>query len=292
MSLCSFRHSLVLFLCAWCLALPSLAQEATSGTLRFLGNDRLPPILWNHHGHMQGVAVDLTQAAATAAGLSIHIEGGNWEQAQAEVRDGQAAALVQINANPERRELYDFSDPLLESHFHVFRRRQDAHIAGIESLKGGKVGVEAGSFPLTVLQERYPHIQTVALPSWRDAFSQLHAGELDAVFVDRWVGEYELYQQKLSDIAVIDPPVLTLQSSIAVRKGNTALLERINAGLRTIERDGTRKAILSKWQALSDAGLHPEHPAGGRWRGTGAGLALGDAPPEPQAPASRPGLAR
>lgn len=250
MSLCSFiRHSWALFLCGWSLALPSLAQEATPATLRFLGNDRLPPILWNHHGHMQGVAVDLTQAAATAARLPIRIEGSNWEQAQAEVRDGEAAALVQINPSPERRALYDFSDPLLESHFHLFRRRQDRHIASIESIHRGKVGVEAGSFPLTLLQERHPQIQTVVLPSWRDAFTQLHAGELDAVFVDRWVGEYELYQQKLSDIAVIDPPVLTLQSSIAVRKGNSALLERINAGLRTIERDGTRKAILNKWQA-------------------------------------------
>jgi signal transduction histidine kinase/ActR/RegA family two-component response regulator len=239
-----FRPMWALLVCSGC-----LAQPASPDTLRFLGNDKLPPITWQHNGQLQGVAVELAQAAATAAGLPVRIEGSDWAQAQAELRDGQADALVQINATPERRALYDFSDPLLESNFHLFRRRQNMYLTGIASLKGGKVGVEAGSFPLTLLRERHPHIQPVVLPSWGAAFQQLHAGQLDAVFVDRWVGEYELYQQKLSDIVVIDPPVVTLYSSIAVRKGNAALLERINAGLRTIERDGTRQAILNKWRA-------------------------------------------
>jgi PAS domain S-box-containing protein len=63
------------------------------------------------------------------------------------------------------------------------------------------------------------------------------------------VGEYELAQQKLSGIVIVDPPVVRDHSRIAVRKGNAALLERVNVGLRAIARDGTRQAILGRWQA-------------------------------------------
>lgn len=125
---------------------------------------------------------------------------------------------------------------------------KDTGIAGLDSLNGLKVGVEAGGFPVGFLK-KYEQIHVVVLPSWASAFEQLDAGEIDAVFVDRWVGEYELYKRKLNNITLVDPPVVTLESRIAVKKGNTALMGKINAGLQGIARDGTRQSILDKWQA-------------------------------------------
>lgn len=234
-----------LWLGAWGFSLLSLAAEPP---LRFLGNEALAPVVWRDHGTVRGVAVDLVNAAALQAGLSIRIEASDWQQAQEELRDGRADALIQINPTPQRLALYDFSDPLLASHFHIFRRIRDVQISGLDDLKGRKVGVEKGGFPIAFLQQQ-GQIEVVVLPSWSAAFERLHAGELDAVFVDRWVGEYELYQHKFNTITLIDPPVVTTESRIAVKKGHAALLAGINEGLRLIDRDGTRQAILDKWQA-------------------------------------------
>ena len=227
---------------------PLAAQsQKQSEPLRFLGNASLPPMTSLHEGRPEGVVVDLAYAVAGKAGLSVKIEAMDWPEAQQLVAAGKADALLQINPTPERQTLFDFSDILLDSNFHIFRRIDRGNIHGLDSLKGRKVGVESGGFSIQYLKQ-HDEIDVIVVPSWEAAFKMLHDGQLDAVFVDRWAGEYELYLHQLSDIVRVDPPVVTDHSRIAVKKGNAKLLERINFGLREIARDGTRQAIVNRWQ--------------------------------------------
>lgn len=215
--------------------------------LRFLGNAAIPPIISLHDGRPEGVAVDLAEALAEKAGLSITIEAMNWADAQKQVESGQADALLQINPLSERQKIFDFSDDLLESKFQIFRRGDRLDIHDLASLNGRKVGVEPSGFPAEYLKY-FPKIGLVAISDWQASFAMIRDGRLDAVVVDRWVGEYELYQHKFGDIIGIDPPILTISSKIAVRKGNQDLLDRINFGIRQIKYDGTQNNIIRKWQ--------------------------------------------
>ena len=164
------------------------------------------------------------------------------------VAKGKADALLQINPTFEREQLYDFSDTLLASNFHIFRKSTHLEIHNLTDLYGKKVGVEAGGFPIEYLK-KYDQIQFVILPSWKDGFEMLNREQIDAIIVDKWVGEYELYLNKISDVTVVEPPIATEYSRIAVKKGNKALLDSINFGLDKIEHDGTREQILTKWKA-------------------------------------------
>jgi PAS domain S-box-containing protein len=224
------------------------SRQEPNSSLRFVGNDKIPPILFVQNEKPAGLAVDLAYAIAEKAHLSIRIEAMDWPEAQSLVSAGQADALLQINSSPEREMIYDFSETLLESRFHIFRKNARVDIQNLSSLYGRKVGVEAGGFPIQYLRA-YDRIQLVVVPSWKNGFEMLNAEQLDAVFVDRWVGEYDLYLHKIGGVTLVDPPVVTDYSRIAVKKGNKELLDRINAGLQEIERDGTRQRILSKWQA-------------------------------------------
>jgi hypothetical protein len=66
--------------------------------------------------------------------------------------------------------------------------------------------------------------------------------------VDRWIGEYELANSRISGIRIVDPPIETQYSSIAVRKGDIETLALINSGLRGITDDGTVDKILEQWR--------------------------------------------
>lgn len=81
------------------------------------------------------------------------------------------------------------------------------------------------------------------------AFTEVATGKLDAVVVDRWTGEYELAQGKIRNIQVIDEPIETHHSRIAVEKGNTKLLNSINDGLNEMNNDGIMINILDKWSS-------------------------------------------
>ena len=228
-------------------ALLLVLAPAWAKPVLFLGNARIPPVVFQSGEGAMGVAVDLTRALASHVGLEAEVRAEDWPHAQQQVLAGTADALIQINPTPERETLYDFSDVLLESNFNLFVRSGYSPVRDLASLDGKRVGVEGGGFPMTFL---VPHreIALVTVPSWNKAFEMLRDGQLDAVFVDRWVGEYQLSLGHIEGIAVVEPALVSSQSRIAVRKGNTELLARINQGLAAIAQDGTRQAVLERWQ--------------------------------------------
>ena len=216
--------------------------------LRFLGNKAVAPFISLEDGKPVGVVVDLAYALADKAGLSIAVEAMDWSTAQSEVLQGKADALLQINPNPQREQIYDFSDTLLVSNFQIFRKATRTDIQSLASLRGKKVGVESGGFPAEQLGGG-GEFQLVLIPTWQAAFSLLNTNQIDAVIVDRWVGEYELAVNRFEGIIVVDPPVAQNYSRIAVKKGNEQLLDKINIGLESIKTDGIYQNIMESWRS-------------------------------------------
>ena len=90
--------------------------------LLFLGNENLAPIVYRDGITPSGIDVDIVHALARHMPQPVEIRAMNWTEAQALVAQGDADVLIQINPTEERRKIYDFSDPLLESHFSLFIR--------------------------------------------------------------------------------------------------------------------------------------------------------------------------
>jgi|GEM_PF-4073669 len=241
-----FRGLLILLAVMFMMVSAAFGQEPDS-PLKFVGNDKIPPIIFMQNGKPAGLAVDLAYAVARKAHLKIRVEPMDWSEAQSLVTAGKADALLQMNPTPEREKLYDFSDTLLESNFHIFRKTMRLDVQGLPSLYGKKVGVERNGFPVQLLK-KYNQIQAVIVPNWNVGFQMLKKEQLDAILVDRWVGEYELYLNKIDGVTIVETPIFTDYSRIAVKKGNGQLLARINLGLKEIARDGTRQDILKKWE--------------------------------------------
>jgi diguanylate cyclase (GGDEF)-like protein len=223
------------------------SRTATAnGILVFLGNENIPPMIYVQKNQVVGLVVDIAHQMAQEASLTIEVRAMDWTKAQELVRDGKADALLQINRNPEREAIYDFSDPLLESYFTIFRRNDRVDIREINSLYGKLVGVEASGYPFTLVK-KYPEINVQIIDSWKSGFNLVNAGSLDAVIVDRWVGEYELAVNNINGITVVPEPVETNYSYIAVKKGNKPLLDQINLGLSKMRADGSIDRILNSW---------------------------------------------
>ena len=215
--------------------------------LVLLGNENLAPIVYNDNGIGKGVAVDIARAIGEKIGYDINVLAVNWEQAQQMVLNGDADGLLHINQSPERDKLYDFSDPLLKSDFSMFVQLDNTNLRRIDDLRGKTVGVEAGGYPSILLQE-YEDIDIGEIYNWDTSFKALSSGDIDAIIVDRWIGEYELANSRVPDIIIVDPPIETQYSRIGVRKGDIETLALINSGLKEITDDGTIDKIMEQWQ--------------------------------------------
>ena len=94
----------------------------------------------------------------------------------------------------------------------------------------------------------YEAIDIEEIYDWETSFKALSAGNLDAIIVDRWIGEYELANSGVSDINIVDTPIEIQYSRIAVKKGDIETLALINSGLKEITDNGTIDKIMDTWQ--------------------------------------------
>jgi len=230
------------------LTLPnSFAESANQNKLVFLGNRNIAPVVYQNNGVPAGVVVDIVRALEKYMPQPIEIRTMDWLEAQALVAEGKADALIQINPTQERREIYDFSDTLLESQFSIFTTTNRVGIAGMSSLRGLRVGVEAGGLPQQLLGKD-PQILLTIIPNFIEGFKQLNEAMVDAVVVDYRVGSYIIAENNIQDIRVTGEPVAFSYSSIAVKKGNEKLLSAINNGLKSIKADGSYQTVINNWR--------------------------------------------
>lgn len=156
-----------------------------SDTIIFLGNEGIAPIIYNEKGKARGVAVDIAKELGKKIGYKIEVRGVNWNEAQNMLLLEEADVLLQINSNPNRERIYDFSDELLESEFSIFIKSGNTSIKKVTDLKNKTVGIESGGHPYTLLQN-YDGISIELITDWKKGFQDVVYGKLDAIIVDRW----------------------------------------------------------------------------------------------------------
>lgn len=150
-------------------ALPTIDSQADERSVLLLGNESRPPMCFMKDGKPSGLIVDLAEALSKHMHHPVEIGLMNWTKAQDLVLEGQADALLQINPSPERLELYDFSEPLLNSEFMIFTSSNRIGIQSMRHLRGLKVGVEENGLP-SLLLKKDPQIIVQIIPDYLQGF--------------------------------------------------------------------------------------------------------------------------
>lgn len=238
---------LIVIVLLLCFSVLLVYSDNGEDTLIFLGNRNIAPIVYEENGVAKGVMVDIAKAICKKAGHNVEVKAMDWEEAQKKVELGEVDGIIHINPSPEREKIFDFSDIILKSEFCIFKKSGNNYINNAADLKDKEVGVEAGGYPYYLLKSYYG-INLVIIKDWYSGFKMIESGELDAIVVDKWVGEYELAKSKIKDIAIAEDPIEIRYSRMAVKKGNVELLNQINTGLKKIKADGSMAEIIDKWQ--------------------------------------------
>ncbi len=215
--------------------------------LLLLGDRDYPPLNFVENGIAKGVTVDIVSAISRETGRQINIELTDWKIAQERVLRGEADGLIGMSVSEERKQLYDFSDPILTNEFSLFARNDDLRIRGVSNLAGMKVAVTRGGLPRAFMEAR-SEIRTIPVESYRAGLELLAAGDVDAFAGDRWVGAYTIQKHDLRGIKLAGTPFAALPGAIAIRKGNPELVAEINRAIARLERAGTITRIRDEWR--------------------------------------------
>ncbi|NLN27244.1 MAG: basic amino acid ABC transporter substrate-binding protein [Firmicutes bacterium] len=195
-----------------------------------------------------GFDVELIEAIGRIMGVEVQVTNIAWDSLLPGLNAGQFDVVIAaMTITEERLNSVDFSDPYFETGQVIVVRPGTTDINGPADLKGKRVGVQIGTTGHFAAQA-IGGVNVRTFDSAPLAFAALKLRQLDAVIVDEVVAIQERNANP-GQTVIVGEPFETEQYGIAVRKGRTDLVERINAALKQVREDGTYDQIYEKWIA-------------------------------------------
>ncbi len=205
----------------------------------------------NEKAEIVGFDIEIVKAVADKAGIEVKFINTPWEGIFTTLDQGDRDLLVSaITITDERRQSMDFSDPYFNAQ-QLIAVKADSKVGKFADLKKLKVGVQTGTTGDEAVTKLLGKSSTniKRFESTPLALQELGAGGVDAVVADNGVIVNYVANNDASKFkSVSDAEAFaTEQYGIAVKKGNTELLTKVNKALAEIRADGSYDKIYAKY---------------------------------------------
>lgn len=200
---------------------------------------------------LQGVMIDITEALGKELGFTPQLQpipfAGLVPSLQTDKIDMISSAFA---INEQRAQVVDFSEALFSYGEEVIANTQDdTNYRSSQDLVGKVVGVQTGTVIVEPMKKQTGIKELRMYDSMADMVREVALGRIDVAIGDGPVMRYTVKQSGSTKLRVAEgyKKDIHITIGVAVRKGNSALLARINEGIAKIKADGTLDAILIKW---------------------------------------------
>jgi polar amino acid transport system substrate-binding protein len=226
-----------------------------------LTNGEWPPYLGEQLPH-NGVASRIVAEAFALQGIEVNWEFHPWARSLQLAERGQRAGSAVWLHNNEREAKFFISDPVVESGYYLFHRKDyNFDWAQVADLQGRRiVGTRGYDYGDAFQQaETSGQLRVNRVTSDETAFRQLLAGRVDLFPIDKVVGFDMLHQHfSAAERARLSFHLKPLRSDslhlLLSREvvGNAELIERFNRGLAQLRESGkVAQYLLEVQQPLS-----------------------------------------
>ena len=204
----------------------------------------------NGEYQLAGFDMALAQYIADYLGLKLEVIPMDFDGTLAEL----AAKTVDLgmagySPDPARMDKMDFSDLYYEGGqaFVTVKDKADMFTSLEDTNKAElTIGAQNGSIQMDLANENSPEADIVALTKVTDIIAELIAGKLDGAYIETVVAEtYAINYPELA--IVLDVPYEDAEgSAVGVSKGNTALLDGVNAAIAAALADGSMDKFVAE----------------------------------------------
>lgn len=196
---------------------------------------------------MVGFDIELMEAMVSEMGYEIKWNNMTFDGLLPALQMGKIDAVIAgMSPTKERVKAVDFSKPYLSFKVghSVIVDENEKEVIKKEDLKNKKVGVQMGTKQEELAKEFGAEI--VRYSSFTAALMALKQNKIDAVVLDeKSANEYlaNINGVKVTDTIFDNDP----GTSIAVKKGDSKLVEKLNAALDKVKESGKYEEILQKY---------------------------------------------
>ena len=205
----------------------------------------------DEEGNLQGVDVELMEAASEIIGIPFELQPIDWSMKETELANKNIDLIWNgYTITEERKEKVAFSQPYLNNR-QVVVTMADSDINTLADLAGKTVAAQAESSAVDAINSKPEIAETFADLGEFETNDQcliyLEAGRTDAVVADEVIIRYYVSKKGAENYKILEEDFGTEQYAVGVRQEDTALLEAVNAALDTLKENGTTKTISEKW---------------------------------------------
>lgn len=222
------------------------STSADGGTLRMGTNATFPPYEFvGDDGNVQGIDADIAAAIADKLGMKLEITDMEFDSLIPALQsDTIDVALAGMTVTPDRQENVDFSDSYAKG-VQVIIVKDGSDIASPDDLEGKSIGVQTGTTGDIYCTDDYGQENVKQFNNGPLAVAALVNGQIDCVVIDQEPAKN--YVAANSGLKILDTAYADEDYAIAIKKGNTELLDKVNGALKELGEDGTLQSIVDKY---------------------------------------------
>lgn len=208
---------------------------------------------------LAGFDMALAQYIADDMGLELEVVTMDFDGVLSEVQTKSVdIGMAGLSPDPTREDAMDFSDIYYYGGQSLVTVKANADtLNSFEACNKPdvSVGAQIGSIQMDLAEANSPDADIVALPKVTDIISELLGGKLDAAYIETAVAES--YQKNYPDLEIVlDVPYDVEGSAIGVSKGNTELLEAVNAAIAKAIEDGSMDKFVAEANELASGNTY------------------------------------
>lgn len=237
-----------------CLSAGMLAATAGATTLRVGATSTGIPFTFLDvkTNKIEGMMVDTANAVAKAAGYDAVIQQTVFSALIPSLTSNKidviSAAMVKT---PERAKVVDFTDPVYEHYGDGLMVKADdsTNYQTLDDLKGKVVGAQVGTVYYNLLVKKGYFKEIKTYDSIADMARDLALGRITAGIGDRPIMAYQIKQGTLKNVKLVADYKQEAVGVVCleVRKGDTQLLQALNAAIAKVKASGELDRIIAKW---------------------------------------------
>ncbi|MCL6571761.1 MAG: amino acid ABC transporter substrate-binding protein [Bacillus sp. (in: Bacteria)] len=228
----------------------SKSAEKDDNTLVIGIDDKFAPMGFrDKNNEIVGFDIDYAKAAAEKMGTKVKFQPIDWKTKETELSSGRIDLIWNgYTITDERKEKVLFTKPYLKN-AQVVVTLSDSKLTKLDDLEGKAVGLQSLSSAADALNSDPIKSKIKTVTEFTDnviALNDLKSGRLDAVVIDEIVINYYMTNEK-ETFKVLGETLAPEEYGVGIKKGNEALLKKLQESLDEMTEDGTATEISEKW---------------------------------------------
>jgi polar amino acid transport system substrate-binding protein len=219
-------------------------ESTTGGKLVMVTNAEFPPYEFHEKNEIVGIDAEIAKAIADKLGMEIEIQDMAFDSLIPAVQTGKADfTAAGMTINEDRKKNVDFTDTYAKA-AQVIIVKEGSDIVEPDNLEGKKIGVQTGTTG-DIYAADIKDGKINRYNKGMDAVMALTQDKIDAVVIDREPAK--VFVKNNQGLKILDKAFTEEEYAIAVKKGNTELLEKLNGAIKDLKDSGDLQKIVDKY---------------------------------------------